>query len=58
MISGQVINIVMPLTLPWTFMMLENGIKNVRTKLNAACYLLIYYLGLLFPIYYFFEMLG
>ena len=58
MISGQIINVIMPLTLPWTFVMLENGIKNFQTKINAACYLMIYFMGLFYPIYYFFELLA
>ena len=58
MASGQIINFIMPLTLPWTFVMLESGIKNFKTKINAACYLLIFFMGLFYPIYYFFELLG
>ena len=58
MVSGHVINLIMPFTLPWTFMMLEGGIKNFGTKVNAACYFLIYFIGVYFPIVSFFEMLG
>ena len=54
MIFGHVINIIMPLTLPWTFVMLQNGVRNFGTKINAATYLILYFLGLVFPIYYFF----
>ena len=57
MIFGQVINVLMPLTLPWTFLMLRNGLRSFGSKVNAASYLLLYFLGLLFPIYYFFELL-
>ena len=57
MISGHIINIIMPLVLPWTFIMLDACVRNFRTKLNAACYILLYFLGLFYPIYYFFELL-
>jgi hypothetical protein len=57
MIFGQVINVLMPLTLPWTFLMLRNGLRSFGSKVNAASYLLLYFLGLVFPIYYFFELL-
>ena len=57
MISGHVVNVLLPLTLPWTFVMLESGVKNFNTKLNAVCYLILYFLCLFFPIFYFFELL-
>ena len=57
MIFGHIINIIMPLTLPWTFMMLDSGVRNFKTKLNAACYLILYFVGVFFPIYYFFDLL-
>ena len=57
MISGHVVNVLLPFTLPWTFIMLSSGVKNFNTKINAVCYLILYFLGLFFPIYYFFELL-
>ena len=57
MIFGQVINFMMPLILPWTFLMLEGGIRNFSSKINVASYLVLYFIGLVFPIYYFFELL-
>lgn len=57
MIFGHIINVIIPLTLPWTFMMLQNGVRDFGTKLNAACYLVLYFTGIFFPIYYFFELL-
>ena len=36
---------------------MEIGVKNYRTKLNTACYLVLYFVGLFFPIYYFFDLL-
>lgn len=48
---------IIPLTLPWTFMMIKNGVRDFGTKLNAACYLVLYFTGIFFPIYYFFELL-
>jgi hypothetical protein len=57
LISFQIINIIAPVALPWTFCMLSMGVRNFRSKANAACYLVIYFLALVFPIYYFFELL-
>ena len=57
MIYGHIINVMMPIILPWTFMMLEGGIKNFQAKINVASYLVLYFLGIFFPIYYFFELL-
>ena len=58
MIYGHVINLMMPLILPWTYLMLEGGLRNFRTKINVAAYLVLYFLGVVFPIYYFFELLS
>jgi len=57
MIFGQIINVIMPLTLPWTFFMLNSGVRNFNTKMNSVLYFAIYFFGLLFPVYYFFELL-
>ena len=32
--------------------------KDFSSKMNAACYLIIYFMGLFYPIYYFFELLA
>ena len=58
MIYGHVINVIFPLTLHWTFFMMNTGLRNFRTKLNMVAYLIIFFLGVFFPIYYFFELLG
>lgn len=57
MIFGNIINIILPLTLPWTFFLLESGVRNFGTKMNSACYIILYFVGLVFPIYYFFDLL-
>jgi hypothetical protein len=57
MIFGQIINIMIPLTLPWTFVMMDTGLRNFKTKINAICYILLFFVGLFFPIYYFFHLL-
>ena len=58
MIYGQVINIMSPLVLPWTFAILETGVRNVRTKLAVTCNILIFFMAFVFPIYYFFDLLA
>ena len=57
MFFGQTINMIIPVTIPWTFFMMETGVRNFSTKLNAVCYLLLYFVGLFFPIYYLFDLL-
>ena len=58
LIYGQVTNVLMPLTLPWSFVMLEAGVRNFETKVNCAAYILFYFVGLVFPIYYLFDLLS
>ena len=47
----------MPIILPWTFLMLKGGVRDFQTKINVAAYLGLFFLGIFFPIYYFFELL-
>ena len=56
MISGQVVNLMVPLILPWSFMMMDLGVRDFNSKLNAIGYILIYFMGLVFPIFYLFEL--
>ena len=53
----QLTNILLPLTLPWTFMMLQSGVRNGQGKMNQLGYIMIYFVALVFPIYYFFDLL-
>ena len=57
MIHGQVINLLAPLVLPWTFVMLETGVRNVRNKLATMVAILVFFMGVIFPFVYFFELL-
>lgn len=57
MIFGNIINIILPITLPWTFFFLQSGVRNVGTKVNSVFYLIFYFVGIVFPIYYFFDLL-
>ena len=54
LISGQIINVMTPLVLPWSFMMLEMGVRNFKTKICAVCHIFSFFMGLVFPIYYLF----
>jgi hypothetical protein len=59
MISGQVINNIMPLTLPWIFFISQSGSYHFLCKANSAIYFIFFLgFGILFPIYYFFELLS
>ena len=58
MIYGQIINVMAPLILPWTFLLLDAGVRDFRTKINAVGNILIFFIGVIFPIYYFFDLLG
>ena len=56
MAYGQMIGIMMPLTLPWTFIM-QVGLRNFGTKMNTVFYLILHFFILVFPIGYLFELL-
>ena len=56
MIYGQFINIMTQLILPWIFLMFSTS-RNLYTKGNLAVYLFLFFIGMLFPIYYLFELL-
>jgi hypothetical protein len=58
LICGQIINVMAPLVLPWIFIILKAGVKDFNTKINTAAYLLVFFICLVFPIYYFFSLLG
>lgn len=57
MVFGQIINIIMPSTLPWSFILLQSGARNFSAKLNFLLYYFVLFLSVLFPIYYFFSLL-
>lgn len=57
MIYFQIVNLMVPLVLPWTFVMIEAGVRDYKSKLSSACYLVIFFMSLVFPIYYLFDML-
>ena len=42
MIYGQIINIISPLVLPWSFIILESGVREFKTKISSVCNILIY----------------
>ena len=56
-IYGQLINMMGPLILPWTFVMVDMGVRDFKNKLNVVGNFVIFFFGLVFPIYYFFELL-
>ena len=57
MLCGHIINAMAPLILPWTFILLDAGVRNFKTKINTAGNFLIFFMGFVFPIYYLFELL-
>ena len=54
MIYGQLINVMGPLIIPWTFMMIDLGVRDFKNKINIVGNFIIFFFGLVFPIYYFF----
>ena len=58
LIYGQLINVMGPLILPWTFVMIDSGVRDFKTKVNIVGNFVIFFFGLVFPIYYFFELLS
>ena len=58
MIYGQIINVMSPLIIPWALVMLESGVRDFKTKVASAGNIVIFFIGIVFPIYYFFELLA
>ena len=56
-IYGELINVMGPLILPWTFLMVDVGVRDFKNKLNVVGNFVIFFFGLIFPIYYFFDLL-
>lgn len=55
-VFGYIIGLIIPITLPWTFMMFSGGVKNFRSKMGYLIYVLLYFVALTFPIYYLFDL--
>ena len=51
---GQVINLMAPFILPWTFAMVETGVSNFGTKLSTTCSIFAFFMGLIIPFIYLF----
>jgi uncharacterized membrane protein YqaE (UPF0057 family) len=58
MISGNLINIMSPLILPWSFILMQAGVRDCQTKINTIAYLLVFFMVLVFSIYYFLTLLS
>lgn len=54
---GQIINLIIPATLPWSFILLQSGAQRFPTKCNFVLYYFALFISLLFPIYYLFSLL-
>ena len=57
LLYGQIIHVIAPFILPWSFMMMEMGVNNFRTKINGVCIIFSFFMGLVFPFYYLLELL-
>jgi hypothetical protein len=57
LIYGQIINIMAPIVLPWAFLILKSGLRDRSSKINTTVYYLVFFICLVFPIYYFFDLL-
>ena len=58
MVCFQITNIFGPLLLPWTFLLMNAGVNNFGTKMNMIAYLIIFFMGIIFPVVYFFDLLA
>jgi hypothetical protein len=56
LIYGQLINMMASLVLPWSFIMLQSGSRDSFSKINAISFTLVFFVVLVFPIYYFFQL--
>lgn len=52
MVCGQITNVLVQFTLPWSFILLNNGARSFSSKANFATYLLLLFVAIFFPIYY------
>lgn len=57
MIFGQIICLVQSIVLPWAFVVIKGGVRNIKTKLNLIFYIVLFLLSVLIPFYYFLEMI-
>jgi hypothetical protein len=56
MFYGQIINSMVPLILPWSYIMVQAGVRNVQTKISTAIYSIIFFISIAFPIYYMLDL--
>lgn len=57
MIYGQVVNVMIQLTLPWTFLLFCLNSYSYKGKFNSLCYLFLFFISLIFPFIHLFELL-
>jgi len=57
MIYFQLTNLISPIVLPWTFIMLNMGVNNINSKIGTSLYLVLHFTTLVIPIYQFFDLL-
>ena len=58
MIYGQITNLIIPLTLPWPFIMIKGGVIDFKSKLNWVIFSVFFFMSLFVPIYYLFELVA
>jgi hypothetical protein len=56
MAFGQVINLMIPSVLPWTFILTQSGTTHFSDKLNFLLFCLFFLVSLAFSIYYLFSL--
>lgn len=56
MLFGQIISMLVPSVLPWSFVLLKCGARNFSTKVNFLLNYLCLFVSIVFPIYYFFSL--
>jgi len=57
MIYFQIVNNMVPLVLPWSFIIATSNTKDYKAKQSGIVYLFIFFMALFFPIYYIFDLL-
>ena len=57
MIYFQLTNLISPIVLPWSFIMLNMGVSNINSKIGTSLYLVLHFTTLVIPIYQFFDLL-
>ena len=56
LIYGQIINSLIPFVLPWSFILIKTGFLQFSDKINLAIFSCCLFVAIVFPFFYFFNL--